>query len=114
MFHRLLLRVYPRWFRREFDTQLIGHLARQRTEPRYRDVALGTARFWWDAGIDAMVTGVMLRLGRARERWSSLWREQKKVAVGGWPAVVTMDRKEEARGRCWMRSRGMCDTRCAA
>ena len=74
MSHRLLLRAYPRWFRDEFSFELTGHLARQRTEPRYRERALGTARFWWDAGTDAVVTGATLRLGRASERWSSLWR----------------------------------------
>ena len=82
MSHRLLLRAYPRWFRDEFSVELTGHLARQRTEPRYRERVLGTARFWWDAGTDAVVTGVMLRLGRARERWSGLWRGRRKSGSG--------------------------------
>ncbi len=86
MSHRLLLRAYPRWFRDEFGVELTGHLARQRTEPRYREHTLGAARFWWDAGTDAVVTGVTLRLGRARERWSGLrrgWRKRGSGRVAG-------------------------------
>ena len=80
--HRLLLRAYPRWFRDEFGVELTGYLARQRTEPRYRERALGSARFWWDAGTDALVTGVTLRLGRARERWAGLWRGREEGGRG--------------------------------
>jgi hypothetical protein len=71
LFHRLLLRAYPRWFRDEFGGELARHLTCQRTESRYRVLALGTARFWWDAGTDAVATGVTLRLGRVRERWAT-------------------------------------------
>ena len=72
--HQVLLRAYPQWFRDEFGAELTGHLACQRTEARYSARALGAARFWWDAGTDALVTGLTLRLGRARERASNLWR----------------------------------------
>ncbi len=71
LFHRLLLRAYPRWFTDEFRGELIRHLACQRTESRYRRWALGTARFWWDAGTDAVATGVTLRAGRMRELWAT-------------------------------------------
>ena len=78
--HRLLLRAYPRWFRDRFGVELTEYLTHQRIEPRYRDRALGTARFWWDAGTDAVVTGVTLRLGRARAlveplEWAPIRRE---------------------------------------
>jgi len=84
--HRLLLRAYPRWFRARFSVDLTGHLALQRTEPRYREPLLGAARFWWDAWTDAVVAGVALRLGRARERWSSVWRGR-----GGSPGGVGLE-----------------------
>lgn len=82
MSHRLLLRAYPRWFRDEFGSELSGHLSRQRMERRYREPALGAARFWWDAGTDAVVTGVALRLGRATERGSSFWRGRRRSGRG--------------------------------
>lgn len=69
MAHRLLLRAYPPWFRAEFAGELVGHLARQRREPRYRRT-LGGARFLRDAAFDALKTGVALRWERARERVS--------------------------------------------
>ncbi len=68
MIHRLLLRAYPSWFRREFAAELILHLRHQRAEARYNARGWGVARFVWDAGIDALATGLSLRLGRARER----------------------------------------------
>lgn len=64
--YRLLLRLFPGWFREEFGAELLEHLAHQRTEARYRGSLLGPARFWWDVGIDALVTSAKLRLGRAR------------------------------------------------
>jgi len=81
--HRLLLRAYPRRFRDRFGVELRAHLVRQRAEPRYRQRALGPALFWWDAGTDALLTGVMLRLGRARERLSDLWRRPHRGGHGG-------------------------------
>ena len=69
--HRLLLRVYPRWFRDEFGAELTRYLARQREEVRYRERVVGTVRFWWHAGTDAVTTGLTLRLSQARERGSS-------------------------------------------
>ncbi len=80
--HRLLLRAYPQWFRDEFGAELTGHLACQRTEPRYAARAVGTARFWWDAGLDALVTGVKLRLGRMSERASGLWSGRRGSGDG--------------------------------
>lgn len=65
--HRLLLRAYPRWFRDESGPDLLQYMARQRREPRYR--GLGALRFLWDAGSDALVTGVTLRVERLRDRW---------------------------------------------
>jgi putative ABC transport system permease protein len=82
MSDRLLLRAYPRWFRDEFGIQLEQHLIRQRAERRYGARGLGVARFWWDAGTDAVVTGVKLRLGRALERLSS-FRRRRRAGPGG-------------------------------
>ncbi len=84
--HRLLLRVYPRWFSDEFEGELLAHLACQRDEVRYRDRRFGEARFWWDAGTDAVMTGVALRLERIGARASSLWRgeaRQRGVSIAG-------------------------------
>ena len=87
--HRLLLQAYPRWFREEFAHELAGHLAYQRTESRYRRRAIGAVRFWWDAGSDAVVTGVSLRMGRVRERssdlWQRVWMGQTSASSGRWP-----------------------------
>lgn len=72
--HRLLLWAYPSWFRQEFEVELAAHLARQREERRYTPPVFGPALFWWEAGTDALKTGVMLRAGRAREWWRRTWR----------------------------------------
>lgn len=83
--HRWLLRLYPGWFRREFETELLGHLMDQRREERYGSQAWGPARFWWHAGNDALVTATRLHLGRARERASDLrrrWEERRAGPLG--------------------------------
>ncbi len=85
LMHRLLLRVYPPWFRQEFEVDLTRYLARQRAEARYRGGIPGAARFWWHAGTDALATGVALRLGRAWERWPILRRWRRSVANGPFP-----------------------------
>ncbi len=82
MAYRLLLRAYPRWFRDEFGVQLTKHLAHQRNESRYGERLLGATRFWWDAATDAVTTGLALRVGRARDRWSSLWRGRRMTGIG--------------------------------
>lgn len=75
---RLLLRVYPRWFRDEYDGELLGHLMLQRREPRYTRPRVGAMHFWWDAGIDAVMTGLRLRIDRARDRGSHAWRGRRE------------------------------------
>ncbi len=82
MAYRLLLRAYPRWFRDEFGVQLTKYLAHQRNESRYGERLLGAIRFWWDAATDAVTTGLALRLGRARDRWSILWRGRGTSGIG--------------------------------
>lgn len=96
--HRLLLRAYPRWFRGEFGGDLTKYLAHQRIEPRYRESAWGAARFWWDAGTDAVVTGAKLRLGRTRERFSSLLGGQPTTGVGRLPGGGNAGRGKGAVG----------------
>lgn len=71
LFVRLLLRLFPRWFREEFGVELAAHLALQRGETRYMESRLGAVRFCWDAARDKVRTSVVLRLVRARERWSA-------------------------------------------
>lgn len=78
--YRLLLLAYPKRFRDEFGAELLLHLRLQRSEPRYRGRVVGPLRFWWDAGLDALATGVTLRLEHARERWSGR-------GEGGWLGV---------------------------
>ncbi len=75
---RLLLRVYPRWFLDEFAHDLRAHLSLQRGEARYRARPFGSLRFFRDAIVDALVTGVLLRVERARERGSRLWHGDRK------------------------------------
>ena len=58
---RLLLWPYPASFRREFGPDLRSHLARQRREPRYAMPVLGLLLFLWEAGRDAVATGIRLR-----------------------------------------------------
>ena len=74
----LLLLAYPAWFRDEFRADLVGYLARQRAEPRYRGRVVGAARFWWHAGGDSLATGLALRLGRERLHWPVIPRGQRK------------------------------------
>ncbi len=81
--YRLLLRAYPRWFRDEFGVQLTKYLAHQRNESKYGERLVGAIRFWWDAATDAVTTGLTLRLGRARDRWSILWRGRGTSGIGG-------------------------------
>jgi predicted permease len=66
-FERVLLRAYPRWFTAEYGDQVALHLRQQRGEARYETRVLGALRFWWEAGTDALVTGMALRLGRLRD-----------------------------------------------
>ena len=80
--HRLLLRLYPRAFRDEFEGDLVKHLGRQRVEERYGRPLLGAARFWWEAGTDAVKAGITLRFEGARERLVRLWRGEPR---GGAP-----------------------------
>ncbi|GMV04563.1 MAG: hypothetical protein AMXMBFR53_08430 [Gemmatimonadota bacterium] len=58
---RVLLVPYPRTFREEYGADLVLHLTRQRSEPRYRG-RLGVTRFWWDAGWDALGAGLKMRV----------------------------------------------------
>ncbi len=58
---RILLRAYPRAFRKQFGSEWAAHLALQRSEPRYR-TRLGALRFWWEAVSDAVITGSRLRM----------------------------------------------------
>ncbi|NKB89291.1 MAG: FtsX-like permease family protein [Acidobacteria bacterium] len=70
--HRLVLRLYPRWFRLEFGRDLAQHIARQRRESRYRTRGIGQARFWWHVLTDAAATSLQLRYERLSERSSTL------------------------------------------
>lgn len=70
--HRFILRAYPKWFREEFGVELVEHLAHWNRESRYRSGFPGAARFLWDAGTDALVTGLKLRVERAVEGLATL------------------------------------------
>lgn len=74
--HRLLMAAYPRWFRDEFGLDLAGYLLRQRAEGRYQHGLAGSLRFWWHAGVDALSTGLALRLAVFGDRLAGLglWR----------------------------------------
>jgi predicted permease len=80
--HRLLLCAYPRWFRAEFGGELLAHLAHERTERRYTERAWGLARFWCEAGTDAVMTGISLRAGGTRERWARIWHGRHSAGDG--------------------------------
>jgi len=82
-----LLRLYPRWFIDEFGAELTCHLARQRAESRYAVLAFGAARFWWDAGTDALKTGLELRVGRVRERLAQRRRGDRHERDGRWASA---------------------------
>ncbi len=57
----LLLAPYPPAFRREYGRDLATHLARQRREARYARPVVGSIRFLWEEGRDALATGLRLR-----------------------------------------------------
>ncbi len=87
MTHRILLRAYPRWFRAEFEADLVRHLDRQRSEARYRRPLLGALLFWWEAGTDAVVSGMKLRLAGGAGRNG----EPKRGGVGTMLEAITRD-----------------------
>ncbi len=83
--HRLLLRVWPRWFTDEYGGDLVRHLACQRAEARYAVPVVGGLRFWWDAGMDALRSSVALRLSRLREPRRTAGRDGARFGVHGQP-----------------------------
>ena len=81
----ILLAPYPAAFRREYGGDLTAHLDRQRREERYARPVLGGVRFLWEAGSDAMATGLRLRgeaLLRGRRGSASLVRDRRTGGLG--------------------------------
>jgi len=92
-FDRLLLGVYPRWFLGEYGDELRRHLALQRAEPRYRG-ALGTLRFWVEAGLDGCATALQLRMEGRREAR----KRTRGGGVGGMTDGIGRDLRYALRG----------------
>jgi putative ABC transport system permease protein len=78
---RLLLRAYPRWFRKAYGPDLRRHLALQREEARY---AGGAWRYWRDVGFDTLKTGIGLRWAGARRGMTmGMWTRDVRHALRG-------------------------------
>lgn len=61
IWHRLLLLVYPRSFRRKWGPDFVKFLSCQRGEPRYSNGVVGALRYLVEVLADAVATGIELR-----------------------------------------------------
>ncbi len=61
LLHRVLLRLYPRDFRRQVGEQILAFWTTQRLETRYGTPGIGALRYWFDVARDAMGNGLRLR-----------------------------------------------------
>jgi putative ABC transport system permease protein len=59
-FYRLLLGVYPRWFRERYEAELLDAFAAERRRPEYAGAA-GTLRFWIDTAADLLTSAYRTR-----------------------------------------------------
>lgn len=60
--YRLLLGVYPRWFRERYEAEIVEAFAAERRQPRYAGAA-GAVRFWLHISGDLLVSAYRTRRG---------------------------------------------------
>ncbi len=86
-FCRVLIRLYPRQFRAEFEDNWAAFVERQRHERRYGRGPVGVARFWMDVVADALESSFRVRMeDRTRRRGrrkmtTDAWVRETKLAV---------------------------------
>lgn len=74
--YRALLRVYPRWFRRRYEAELVADFAAERQRYRGR---LGPARFWIAVVWDLSISAVHIRLARHRPPPADDWPPRRHI-----------------------------------
>ena len=75
--YRVVLRLYPRWFRVETGSELLRHLRMERGEERYSG-AWGSVRFWARASWDGLRVGLALRFEEVGEAVARVWGPMRR------------------------------------